>query len=705
MGCILLSTALSSPAATLGRHSGAGVIGQPLDIRTQVLLGPGEGIEGLCVNADVFYGDSQVAAAAVRTTIQKTTPDAEASIRIQSSVPVDEPIVTVYVRAGCNTPFSRRYVLLADPITEPARPVARVTDESRSTASPAVSRLPIAPSPAAPVPAPVSGDTTRRGSGTSQPDPVGTTEALRQSRPPQSPTAKPAGPLGRPTSSRATSVVKRPVTPATDLAPRLELDAVDLSLHIERDPNLKLSLSLLSEPTTSAETRAAAAQLWKAINASPEDILRDAQKLTALEAEAKGLRDAASQNKTAMDALNTRLEQSRYLNWLVYLLAALLLLALSGLLFLWRRRLHTGKADVDKSWWTSESLEKADRRSVLPSSRDAVGVDLDLNLDEDSSLDSLRPLSVSQKLDASPSGVEHAVPAIATKDKREFAPSLIGASRSVAAEELFDVQQQADFFVSLGEEEQAIQVLRNHIAESQEPSALAYLDLFRLYHKLDRRADYEELRVEFNHVFNAGAPPFDQYTDQSRGLDSYETAFSRIQSLWPDPRVLDVIEQSIFRHTGDADADAEVFDLEAYRELLLLHAVAKDIIKRDVAAAPSPKDFQHTAVQPLKIAGKAPAAQRRAQGDPMMGETLPLDAMPPASPRLGLDVDLDELAEFSAFEASLPEVLVPVEATAQPASAPASANGGAKDNLIDFEVLDFMTPDEVAPPRTPPDRA
>lgn len=705
MGCILLSTALSSPAATLGRHSGAGVIGQPLDIRTQVLLGPGEGIEGLCVNADVFYGDSQVAAAAVRTTIQKTTPDAEASIRIQSSVPVDEPIVTVYVRAGCNTPFSRRYVLLADPITEPARPVARVTDESRSTASPAVSRLPIAPSPAAPVPAPVSGDTTRRGSGTSQPDPVGTTEALRQSRPPQSPTAKPAGPLGRPTSSRATSVVKRPVTPATDLAPRLELDAVDLSLHIERDPNLKLSLSLLSEPTTSAETRAAAAQLWKAINASPEDILRDAQKLTALEAEAKGLRDAASQNKTAMDALNTRLEQSRYLNWLVYLLAALLLLALSGLLFLWRRRLHTGKADVDKSWWTSESLEKADRRSVLPSSRDAVGVDLDLNLDEDSSLDSLRPLSVSQKLDASPSGVEHAVPAIATKDKREFAPSLIGASRSVAAEELFDVQQQADFFVSLGEEEQAIQVLRNHIAESQEPSALAYLDLFRLYHKLDRRADYEELRVEFNHVFNAGAPPFDQYTDQSRGLDSYETAFSRIQSLWPDPRVLDVIEQSIFRHTGDADADAEVFDLEAYRELLLLHAVAKDIIKREVAAAHSPKDFQHTAVQPLKIAGKAPAAQRRAQGDPMMGETLPLDAMPPASPRLGLDVDLDELAEFSAFEASLPEVLVPVEATAQPASAPASANGGAKDNLIDFEVLDFMTPDEVAPPRTPPDRA
>jgi hypothetical protein len=53
-----------------------------------------------------------------------------------------------------------------------------------------------------------------------------------------------------------------------------------------------MSISLLSEPTTSDETRAAAALLWKAINASPEDVLSDAQKLSVLETESKGLRDA-----------------------------------------------------------------------------------------------------------------------------------------------------------------------------------------------------------------------------------------------------------------------------------------------------------------------------------------------------------------------------------------------------------------------------
>jgi hypothetical protein len=259
----------------------------------------------------------------------------------------------------------------------------------------------------------------------------------------------------------------------------------------------------------------------------------------------------------------------------------------------------------------------------------------------------------------------------------------------VATEELFDVQQQSDFFVSLGEFEQAIGVLRTHISESQEPGALAYLDLFKLYHKLDRRADYEKLRTEFNHQFNAGAPPFDQYSDESRGLETYETAFGRIQALWPQARVLDVIENSIFRDA--ADPESEVFDLEAYREMLLLHAIAKEVIQRDAAGS---SDFQHTSIRPLKAAGP------KAAGASLVGEaaermTQPLDDIPHASPRLGLDVDLDELQEASAFEASLPEVLVPVEPTAKSAQPQvgSTAAGLAPGNLIDFEVLDFMPPD------------
>ena len=74
-----------------------------------------------------------------------------------------------------------------------------------------------------------------------------------------------------------------------------------------------------------------------------------------------------------------------------------------------------------------------------------------------------------------------------------------------------------------------------------------------------------------------------------------------------------------------------------------------------------------------------------------------MDEIPHASPRLGLDIDLDALHDASAFEASLPDVAVPVEPTAKPTLSAGMPAAEAADmgNLIDFEVLDFMPPDEV----------
>ena len=44
--------------------------------------------------------------------------------------------------------------------------------------------------------------------------------------------------------------------------------------------------------------------LWKAINASPEEILRDAQKMAVLEAESKGLREEEVRNNAVISELN-----------------------------------------------------------------------------------------------------------------------------------------------------------------------------------------------------------------------------------------------------------------------------------------------------------------------------------------------------------------------------------------------------------------
>jgi hypothetical protein len=185
----------------------------------------------------------------------------------------------------------------------------------------------------------------------------------------------------------------------------------------------------------------------------------------------------------------------------------------------------------------------------------------------------------------------------------------VATPRPVNAEELFDIQQQADFFMSLGQHSQAIDILQNHISDSVGTSALAYLDLFDIYHKIGQREDFDVLRDEFNRVFNAQVPEFDQYGMSSRGLEDYESAMQRIQALWPSSKVLDVIEESIFRMP---ELDAKPFDLEAYRELMLLYAIAKEVSIDDGDSGQSLVDFDlpidDTSVFDRTMPGITPAA-------------------------------------------------------------------------------------------------
>ena len=656
------------------------MIGRPLDVRVEALTGPEEVLSELCIRTDVRFGDDRLAPSAVRITPQRSAPDASASIRIQTTVPVNEPVVTLEVRAGCASPFVRRYVLLADPApssttSAPDPSAGSVLANTRALGAPGGGAASDSadPSPAASS----AGGAEPLTAAVSQPSGAKAATSRRSNA--TAPKAGSNAPVRR-------SVVRKPEPVVQAPAPRLQLDPVDLSLGIERDPVLKLSLSLLSEPTTSEEERAAAGRLWKAINATPEEILRDSQKLAVLEAESKGLREKEAQDEAAIRAMQAQLEQTRYITWLAYLLGALLLVSLAGLWFFWRRKEVRTETKRETAWWNG-SQKKASVAPVSSASakasvrRDPVAVDIDLDMGAESSFDDY------ESLHGHDSSIRAVLP---VEDSRTDAGNSVPGSRSVATEELFDVQQQADFFISLGEADKAIGVLKNHLVESHEPSALAYLDLFKLYHQQNRREDYEELRAAFNDQFNAGAPPFDEYSDKSVGLEGYETAFGRIQALWPQPKVLDVIEKSIFRDVNDKDG--EVFDLEAYRELLLLHSVAKEMIKRgDKDRGAEGAEFEHTAIKPLKAAAGASTLANSAEKGP---STEPFENMPLSSPRLGLDVDLDALAEASAFEASLPEVDGVVEATST-GSKKSSGNSVADEgNLIDFEVMDFMLPEE-----------
>lgn len=134
--------------------------------------------------------------------------------------------------------------------------------------------------------------------------------------------------------------------------------------------------------------------------------------------------------------------------------------------------------------------------------------------------------------------------------------------------------------MSLGQHEQAIEILEHRLEESGESSPLVFLDLLGIFHTLGRKTEFEAVRSDFNRLFSGHMPAFTEFSEEGQTLDGYAEVVRRIAALWPSARVLEFIEDCIFRNPGDESGQR--FDMAAYRELLMLHGVAKRIVRVSV---------------------------------------------------------------------------------------------------------------------------
>ena len=721
---LLLLSAGSSGAMSLGGLQGAALIGRPLDISVQAMLDPAEDPVGLCLEADVFYADNKLGKSWVQLTAEKARQAGQGfTVHIRVSLAVNEPVVMLHLRAGCRQKTERRYVLLADLASDLGN----------------IQSLPLLPTAVPGSPgsgANVSKPGLRAGSGPVTPaflsDSGRTRVSANAGRGLPAEVSKPSA-IVDPLQLKAGRSLLRQSHRAKDFKEetknkaRLQLEPLDLA--VDREPFLKASGELSSVPASSPEARSAAAALWRALTAQPEDILRDAEKLRSLEASVQSLQAQAQKNKVLVDDLSSRVTQARserYANGLVYLLGSLLLPALIAVAYLMRRRIALQNVAYDNlPWWKkSGAQEKGWSNSALDAGASWDGKDPLVGRapnvtppGRELDLDVNRPAGRGTQHIAGRSSIDSGL--LLSRDRPDFAPSMT-PSRAVKAEELFDVQQQADFFVSLGQHGQAIEVLRNHIDENVQTSALVYLDLFDLYHQLKRHEDYEALRKEFNDRFNSKIPAFAFYDEKSLGLEAYQAALSRIEALWPSRKVLEVIEESIFRQPN---AEEEAFDLEAYRELLILYAVAREIINPEtIGNAETLKfhlsggvhgddsrvaKFVSTSVQPLSASiASVPLRKQHERGPGAM--------LPPVSPRLALDIDLSQPATdrdnlpsgtgsdsrfFAKFATHTPEN--PSLSAHKAESVGASDSTVEPGNLIDFDLLNFSVegPNRTIPPK------
>ncbi|MCW7537859.1 hypothetical protein OOT46_08360 [Aquabacterium sp. A7-Y] len=621
---VLLGACANAAALGLGEARSTALIGRPLEVTVPVRAEPGDEFSSECVNAEVQFGDTPLPSSSLRLRVTPGSGPGEWRLHLSTVVPVAEPIVNVSVSAGCTGRVSRSYVTFADP---PAVRASLPETEPQAIAS-------------SPAPAPRRAAARRAADAARDPGKVEVAAAPtpaaspvpRASEPRSAPAATPRAPRNRRPASAA------PADPATARAPtperarsrtaepRLRLDP--LEAVPSSGPALRSSDELASGTAPAAEAqRRAAETTWQALNATPDQIVAERERMRQLERQLVQLREESAQTRRSLDTLRAQLQRAEQERdgspLLVYLLVGVCLLLGVGLIWALRWR-HRGGPRI---WWRPSEVAPAhSRHGPLPD-------DDDLDLDADEAPPPVRAKTLGERFESTGAEAKPflvatpGVPPVAATEValpvlepiaepaplRAPAPTpgavakadALVSQPTVSVEELIDLEQQAEFFVALGQEEAAVDLLLGHVSGHPDGSPLPYLKLLEIHQRRGDREAYERIRGQFNDRFNAYAPAWEDALSDGRSLEDYPTVVSRLQALWETPsRALDVLQASLLRK----DRASQTFDLPAYRELLMLYSVARDRVEAEADAAgvdlllpldEEVEGFSHTMLEPL----------------------------------------------------------------------------------------------------------
>lgn len=679
-----------------GRPTSRAILGETLNVTVPIHVETANDIANECVAADVYFGDDKLAGTEV-TAVLLPGAGSERVIRVTTRKFVNEPVVTLYLAAGCQAKVSRKFVAFADP------PSAVLPSASlNETEAPPVAYAAKAGKVT------VGGLTVETGGSTiaaaPSDDGAAETRVVRRAKKSDASPAKKSAVAAKPgvagadalqgapsmaltprAQAQAATVVDEAAlsrrqtggarqsaatTPAQrSSGERLMLDPVDADAVIQ--PNLTMTAALQGkfegdDPSPEVrERRAAAAALWLAMNSTPEQLARDQQRVQELEKRLASLKQESVQSQQQLVQLKARVqeaESARSNSTLVYALgglAALFAAAVAVLLMKDRRK------GAGSDWWKSDAGQGAQptgddgpnasplERTLAQFKPGPAGVD-------DGSRDTTpavaapvvaAPTPVAPVVAREPAPTFNIPPAVkapassAAAAARTPRPVLHESPREVSVEELIDLEQQAEFFIVLGQDDAALDLLESHVQSTTGASPLPFLKLLEIYQRLGKRQDYERVQGEFNQRFNGYAPAWESDLLQGHSLSEYPGIVERLQALWAVPsKAMDVLERSLTR----PDAEVETFDLPAYRELLFLYAVARDLSEREPESRDT-VDLSLPFVDPTMVT----VSSEPETIEPLMA-TRPVKAQPQAQPVISLDLSLDDLEPLEAPVATPP---------------------------------------------------
>jgi hypothetical protein len=114
----------------------------------------------------------------------------------------------------------------------------------------------------------------------------------------------------------------------------------------------------------------------------------------------------------------------------------------------------------------------------------------------------------------------------------------------------------------------------SHLRSAGGQSPLPYTKLLEIYRRQGDRSAYERTRARFNRRFNAYAPDWDTGPSAGRSLEDYPDTIALLEGAWGSPiDAMAILEGLLFKR----DDTSELFDLPAYRDVLVLYSLARDL--------------------------------------------------------------------------------------------------------------------------------
>jgi pilus assembly protein FimV len=685
LGLIFNISAAPAWALNLGKGVLGSTLGQPLNFSVDVNSEPEEGVTPECVSADVYSGDNKLAPSSVRISSDGAAGATQFSVRVSTTAVIDEPVVTVAVSLGCPTRVTRRFILFVDP------PV--VTVNAEVSAAEGFRPLPLPAPSAVAAPKSISRSAvkkTRRSPSASRPVAVANSDAVyRPQRRNLIPVPAPQdNPASKPMLQRPPALAKVD-TPAAS-APRLKLDSAPRTVT---PPAASASSGAMLSEAAAAKAAADSASASAATGALQEAELRAARRVAALEESLQKLRIEAQASRKSLETLQATVREAdarkapSVLAWGLGALAAALAAVVAAMLWLQARRRS------NPSWWTGGAAEPhplAGGRSLSPDTRSprstahAGEPGFSASPFSASQRDSFTVASGPAPLTSSAPAARFtansvtsvpslavglgasnatAVAATATKSNADNDFTALGSSRELSVEELIDLEQQADFFMVLGQDEAAIDLLMTHLRSTGGLSPMPYMKLLEIYRRLGNHDAYERIRDRFKQRFNGEIPGASVDPEEGRSITDYPDTLGQLIVVWPSSfKAVETLGRWLARSDSDAPGGSLTFDLPAYSELLFLHSIARDLSAREPSAGGI------DVLLPLSMEQPSPISSLHA--------TLPVE-LPSLLADSGYDLDLD---------LSLPMPLPPMPAVSANTKQTDYDNSGPKSDFMSLNI-------------------